>query len=106
MRVFVRSLQITAGVLAALMVAALLGHLMLTPQSGELLVLASARQADHVGPGSVEVHSAAFWLTLGSFNSRAIPVAPDTATLIDARPPVATYDALRIIGRTTTRCGS
>jgi cytochrome oxidase Cu insertion factor (SCO1/SenC/PrrC family) len=78
-------------------IAVLLGlRFLLTPVKGELLVLTSARQSDRLPAAAVALHSSAGWLSVGSFNSRAVPAAPQTATLVQASLAVGSYDAVRI----------
>src|SRR6266568_5295223 len=52
---------------------AVLAHLLLTPVIGDVLLLLTARQADHVAATSVDLHSAQGWMTLGSIPARAVP---------------------------------
>ncbi len=85
---------------AAGIAVALLAHLLLTPVSGEVLLLLSARQADRVAATSVELHSAQGWMRLGSIQARAVPKAPDTAEVLSLRMSVGTYDRLRMAGVT------
>src|SRR6266542_2963162 len=84
---------------AAIVVAmAVLGHLLLTPVTGDVLLLLTARQADHVAATSVDLHSAQGWMTLGSIPARAVPKAPETAQAFLARVPVGSYDRVRLAG--------
>src|SRR2546428_6212408 len=84
---------------AAIVVAvAVLGHLLLTPVTGDVLLLLTARQADHVAATSVDLHSAQGWMTLGSIPARAVPKAPETAEAFLARVPVGSYDRVRLAG--------
>ena len=85
---------------AAGIAVALLAHLLLTPVSGEVLLLLSARQADRVAATSVELHSAQGWMRLGSIQARAVPKAPDTAEALSSRMSVGTYDRVRMAGVT------
>src|SRR2546428_9288959 len=78
--------------------AAVLGHLLLTPVTGDVLLLLTARQADHVAATSVDLHSAQGWMTLGSIPARAVPKAPETAEAFLARVPVGSYDRVRLAG--------
>ena len=59
---------------------------------------ASGRTADRLPAASLQIHSAAGWTSLGSLGSRAVPAAPQTVTLLQARAPVASYDAVRVGG--------
>src|SRR5258708_37464019 len=77
---------------------AVLGHLLLTPVTGDVLLLLTARQADHVAATSVDLHSAQGWMTLGSIPARAVPNAPETAEAFLARVPVGSYDRVRLAG--------
>src|SRR5260370_29712097 len=79
---------------------AVLGHLLLTPVTGDVLLLLTARQADHVAATSVDLHSAQGWMTLGSIPARAVPKAPETAEAFLARVPVGSYDRVRLAGMT------
>src|SRR2546427_8793998 len=85
---------------AAGIAVVLLAHLLLTPVSGEVLLLLSARQADRVAATSVELHSAQGWMRLGSIQARAVPKAPDTAEALSSRMSVGTYDRVRMAGVT------
>ena len=90
---------------AALFVAigvatAVLGHLLLTPVTGDVLLLLTARQADRVAATSVDLHSAQGWMTLGSLPARAVPRAPETAEAFLAPVPVGSYDQVRLAGAT------
>src|SRR5260370_13326917 len=77
---------------------AVLAHLLLTPVTGDVLLLLTARQADHVAATSVDLHSAQGWVTLGSIPERAVPKAPETAEAFLARVPVGSYDRVRLAG--------
>src|SRR2546427_10383829 len=77
---------------------AVLGHLLLTPVTGDVLLLLTARQADHVAATPVDLHSAQGWMTLGSIPARAVPKAPETAEAFLARGPVGSYDRVRLAG--------
>src|SRR5260370_8282902 len=84
---------------AAIVVAmAVLGHLLLPPVTGDVLLLLTARQADHAAVTSVDLHSARGWMTLGSIPARAVPKAPETAEAFLARVPVGSYDRVRLAG--------
>src|SRR2546428_11884798 len=95
-----RSLVIYYTALAAAcgIVAAVLIHLLLTPVTGDVLLLLTARQADRVAATSVDLHSAQGWMTLGSIPARAVPKAPETAEAFLARVPIGSYDRLRLAG--------
>ncbi len=95
----VRWMQGTALVVALAGAAMLLGYLLLTPARGNILVVGSARQADRVKAGTVDLHSGAGWMRLGSFSSLAVPAAPDSTTLVEGSAPVAMYDAIKLDGR-------
>ncbi|MHB8588070.1 MAG: redoxin domain-containing protein [Candidatus Dormibacteraceae bacterium] len=77
---------------------AVLGHLLLTPVTGNVLLLLTARQADRVAATSVDLHSAQGWMSLGSIPARAVPKAPETAVAFLARVPVGSYDRVRLAG--------
>src|SRR2546428_10144614 len=77
---------------------AVLGHLLLTPVTGDVLLLLTARQADHVAATSVDLHSTQGWMTLGSIPARSVPKAPETAEAFLARVPVGSYDRVRLAG--------
>src|SRR5438128_5679259 len=83
---------------AIVVAAAVLGHLLLTPVTGDVLLLLTAMQADHVAATSVDLHSAQGWMTLGSIPARAVPKAPETAEAFLARVPVGSYDRVRLAG--------
>jgi hypothetical protein len=101
MKTPLRWLQTAALVLAALIAVAFLARFLLSPVTGDLLILASAGQPDHIQPGTIELHSRSGWLRFGEFGSTSVPAAPDAATLVSAKAPVGSYDAVRIAGRTT-----
>lgn len=92
--------QIAAVVVGALILAGLLARLVLTPASGTLLVLASARQPDHVQAMSLAVHSAAGWGSLDSVPARTVPAAPNTVKLAELTISVGDYDSIRLGGQT------
>src|SRR5260370_5908459 len=77
---------------------ALLGHLLLTPVTGDVLLLLTARQADHVAATSVDLHSAQGWMTLGSIPARSVPKAPETAEAFLAPVPVRRDRRVRLAG--------
>src|SRR2546428_13882553 len=84
---------------AAIVVAvAVLGHLLLTPVTGDVLLLLTARQADHVAATSVDLHSAQGWMTLGSIPARAAPKALETAEAFLGRVPGGCDDRVRFAG--------
>src|SRR2546428_60256 len=83
---------------AIVVAAAVLGHRLLTPVTGDVLLLLTAMQADHVAATSVDLHSAQGWMTLGSIPARAVPKAPETAEAFLARVPVGSYDRVRLVG--------
>ena len=88
-----------AALAAAIGVAAVvLGYLLVTPVTGQVLLLLTARQADRVAATSVDLHSAQGWLRLGSIPARKVPKAPETAEAIVARVPVGSYDRVRLAG--------
>ena len=91
-------IQRAALAVAIVVAAAVLGYLLLTPVSGEVLLLLTAREVDSVAPTSVDVHSAQGWMRLGSISTRAVPKAPETAEAFLARVPVGTYDRVRLAG--------
>ena len=99
MRTYLRWLQVAALSLAVAIAAAFFARLLLSPATGEIVVLASARQPDRIGASTVELHSASGWLRLGDFNATGVPAAPGTATLVGAKAPIGTYDAIRLGGR-------
>ncbi|HEY8839630.1 MAG TPA: redoxin family protein [Candidatus Dormibacteraeota bacterium] len=91
-------LQRVALAIAILAVVAVLGRLLLTPVTGDVLLLLTARQTDRVAATSVELHTAQGWANLGSFSGRTVPKAPDTAEVLLVPVPVGTYDRVRIAG--------
>ena len=78
--------------------AALVGRLVLTPVTGEVLLLLTAKQVDRVVATSVDLHSAQGWTSLGSIAARDVPKAPATAEAFLARVPVGSYDRVRLAG--------
>src|SRR3989449_8233866 len=95
-----RTLLIRRAALAVAigLAAAVLGHLLLTPVTGGVLLLLAARQADRVAATSVDLHSAQGWMGLGSIPARAVPKAPETVEAFLARVPVGSYDRVRLAG--------
>ena len=91
-------LQRAALAVAILAAVAFLGRLLLTPVTGEVLLLLSARQADRMSATSVELYTAQGWTNLGSISARTVPKAPDTAEVLLAPVPVGSYDRVRIAG--------
>ncbi len=91
-------LQRAALAVAILAAVAFLGRLLLTPVTGEVLLLLSARQADRVSATSAELHTAQGWTILGSISARPVPKAPDTAAVLLVPVPVGNYDRVRIAG--------
>lgn len=91
-----RWLAIAAGTVTLAAAVLLAGRLLLTPVEGDVLILASARQPDHLAASSLELHSSSGWTTLGTFPSRSVPAAPQTVTLIESRAPVGFYDDLKV----------
>src|SRR6266851_9072216 len=90
----------TALAVAFGVAAAVLGHLLLTPVSGEVLLLLTARQQDRVAATSVDLHTAQGWTNLGSISARNVPKAPSTAEALSVRVPVGNYDRVRMSGVT------
>lgn len=82
----------------AIAVAALLLGGLLTPVSGQVLLLLTAKQADSVPDVSIELHSSQGWTTLGPIQARKVPQAPDTADALLGRMPVGSYDRVRMAG--------
>src|SRR5438445_10894421 len=76
---------------AIVVATTVLGHLLLTPVTGDVLLLLTARQADHVAATSVDLHSTQGWMTLGSIPARAMPKAPEKAETLLARVWVGSY---------------
>jgi len=88
-----------AALAVAIAVAvAFVGHLALTPVTGQVLLLLTAKQADRIAATSVELHSAQGWTSLGSIPARAVPKAPETAEAFLAQVPVGSYDSVRLAG--------
>lgn len=96
----VRLLQLIALGVAVLIAGLVLAHSLLTPASGNVLVLASAKQPDRLASAVVELHSSAGWFRLGGFAGGPVPKAPDTMTLAQGMAPIGSYDTIRIGGRT------
>ena len=82
----------------AIAVAALLLGGLLTPVSGQVLLLLSAKQADSIPDVAIELHSSQGWTNLGSIQARLVPQAPDTAEALVGRVPVGNYDHVRMAG--------
>src|SRR5713226_10715729 len=57
---------------------AVLGNLLLTPVTGDVLLLLTARQADHIVATSVDLRAAQGWMTRGAMPARAVRKAPET----------------------------
>jgi cytochrome oxidase Cu insertion factor (SCO1/SenC/PrrC family) len=91
-----RWLPAIAWILVGATAAFVGGRLLLTPSQGDVLIMASARQPDTLAGSSLELHSSSGWTMLGSFTSRSVPAAPQTATLIEARAPIGFYDDLKL----------
>jgi len=88
-----------AAVLVGLLALGALGLGMLTvPTKGTLLVLLSARAADHMPATVVEIHAQDGWRTVARLVAGSVPVAPDTRTAAQAELPVQAYDAIRLAG--------
>src|SRR5258708_6618731 len=86
-------------VLGLIVVATVAGRFLLTPTQGNVLVLLSARQPEHIGAMPVEAHSASGWRSLGSLHAMTVPRAPATATALQASAPTGDYDAIRLSGQ-------
>src|SRR5713101_2186193 len=90
-----------AALFVAIAVAtAVLGHLLLTPVTGDVLLLLTAKQVDRVAATSVDLHSAQGWMRVGSIPAREVPKAPETAEAFLARVPAGNYDQVRLAGAT------
>ena len=96
MRALSRWLPIVAWSVGAGAVILIAGRFLISPVQGDVLVLASASQPDHIAGSSLQLRSPAGWRTLGNFSATAIPAAPKTATLLEARVPVGSYDRLKL----------
>jgi cytochrome oxidase Cu insertion factor (SCO1/SenC/PrrC family) len=92
-------IQLAAVAVGVVLVALLAGRLLGTPVTGTVLVLASARQADHLQAATLELHSSAGWVSVGSTGRRAVPAAPNAVNLVESEVPVDDYDAIRVGGR-------
>ncbi len=92
---FVRNAALAVAIGVA---AAVFSHLLLTPVTGDVLLLLTAKQPDRVAATSVDLHSAQGWTSLGSIPARAVPKAPETAEAFLARVPVGSYDRVRLAG--------
>ena len=95
-----RWLQLAAIGLGLAIVGLLGAGLLLTPVKGDVLILVSARQAERLPASTVALHSSSGWTTLGSFGSRDVPAAPQTANLLQASVSVGAYDSVRLGGAT------
>ncbi len=91
-------IQLAALALAIGVAATVLGYMLLTPVTGEVLLLLTARQADRIEATSVDLHSGQGWMKVGSILARAVPKAPETAEVFTARVPVGNYDRVRLAG--------
>ena len=91
--------QVTAFGLAAAITTLLAARFLITPAAGDVLIIASARQADSVQAGAIELHSPSGWFQIGTFSAQAVPVAPQTATLLMAQAALGNYDGVRVAGR-------
>lgn len=94
-----RTLAIWSVSILALGIA-LLGasHFLLSPVTGDVLVLLSARQPDSIASTEVELHSSQGWTTIGSIPTGAVAKAPETTKGVLTRVPVGTYDGIRLLG--------
>lgn len=68
-------------------------------RQGTALVLASARDRDHLAIGATAIHSASGWHDLTGAFSGAVAKAPSTTTVGRASLPTGDYDALRVGGQ-------
>ena len=72
--------------------------LVFTPAAGTgtLLVLLSAREADHVAVSSLAIRSDSTWQQLGQISQREVPAAPATYEAMQVRVAAGSYDRLRV----------
>ena len=64
---------------------------------GEVLVMASARGAESLPGGSLDLHSrAGGWSTLTTLGRASVPAAPETRNLTSIRVALGDYDSVRI----------
>jgi cytochrome oxidase Cu insertion factor (SCO1/SenC/PrrC family)/thiol-disulfide isomerase/thioredoxin len=87
---------VAAWSIAAALVALVVGEALLAPIRGDVLVLASARQIDHLASSTLQLHSASGWTSIGAFRTTNVPTAPKTVTLLEAMAPVGLYDGLKV----------
>lgn len=73
-------------------------RLVLTPAAGTgtLLVLLSAREADHVPVSSLAIRSDSTWQQLGQISQRKVPAAPATNEAMQVRVAAGSYDRLKV----------
>jgi len=95
-RRLLRGAAFTTAIAVAAIVA---GRLLLTPVEGNVLLLLTAKQLDRITATSVELHSAAGWMTLGNLPAQAVPKAPDTTEALSANVPIGNYDRVRLAGQ-------
>ena len=74
-------------------------RLLLAPVTGDLLVLASAREPNRLKASPLEIRDAAGWHDLSPTRGQAVPKAPETSTLVQAAVPIGSYDAIRLAGK-------
>ena len=96
MKGWTRWFPIAAWVFASIAAVFVGGRFLLTPVEGEVLVMASARQPDHLGASTLELHSATGWTKIGGFSGLPVPAAPQTVTLLESHAAVGSYDGLRL----------
>ena len=96
MRARTRWLPLAVWAVAATVGVGVGGKFLFTPIEGDVLVMASAKQADHLEASSLALHSAAGWTKLGSSADVSVPAAPNTVTLIESHVPVGSYDGLKL----------
>jgi cytochrome c biogenesis protein CcmG, thiol:disulfide interchange protein DsbE len=93
-----KPIQVAAFAVAVALFVLVAARLLVTPVTGSVLVLASARQADHFQAGTLELHSSAGWVTVGRAGNRAVPAAPNAVNLAEGEAPIGDYDAIRVAG--------
>lgn len=73
-------------------------RLVFTPAAGTgtLLVLLSAREADHVAVSSLAIRSDSTWQQLGQISQREVPAAPATNEAMQVRVAAGSYDRLKV----------
>ena len=99
-----RRIQLTAlaiGLAMTLAVALGFGTSLLRAQArtGTLAVFITSRSGDRLAATTLEVHDRSGWSSAGGIRALTAPVAPATASVLQASMIVGSYDSIRISGR-------